>query len=49
MVQGTEVRSVLTPSIPGIAVTPKSSTGRAVAPPQATFLAIDTNHRKKKK
>lgn len=49
MAQGTEVRSVLTPSITGRAVTPKSSTGRAVAPPQATYLAIDTSHRKKKK
>lgn len=49
MAQGTEVRSVLTPSITGRAVTPKSSTGRAVVPPQATYLAIDTSHRKKKK
>lgn len=57
--QNTEVRPVLTPSITGIAVTPKSitgiavtpksSTGRAGAPPQATYLAIDTSHRKKKK
>ena len=48
MAWGTEVRPVLTRSIARTAVTPRNSTGTAVAPPQATHLAIDTSHRKKK-